>query len=113
VTTDVTVETLIARVADAVVDRLATVLGETVQAEESWRLLNVKEVAAMLGRSPRWVHQAVKDRGLPVIRLDSSALAFDPEAVKAWAKARSIPRQTPDSACTPLAHPPLSRGNGP
>ncbi len=63
---------------------------------EPWRLLDVEEVAAILGRSRRWVHGAVKERGLPYLRLDGGALAFDPEDVRAWAQARRVPAAEPD-----------------
>jgi predicted DNA-binding transcriptional regulator AlpA len=101
------VTALVEDLADVIAAKVIAVLRETVnvQAAEPWRLLDVGEVAMMLGRSPRWVHGAVKERGLPHVRLDGGALAFDPEAVRRWAEARSIPRQTPDPACTALAHP--------
>ncbi len=85
---DALVDELVAKVIEGVVAAMATV-----EPVEPWRLLNVREVAAMLGRSPRWVHGAVKERELPYVRLDGGALMFDREQVIAWAKARSIPRQ--------------------
>jgi excisionase family DNA binding protein len=104
---------LVERVADAVAERVVAHLATSVSATaEPWRLLDVQEVAQTLGRSRRWVHQAVKERGLPYIRLDGGALAFELEAVQAWARGRSIPRRTPKNSCTPLADPPISRGNG-
>ena len=50
----------------------------------------------MLGRSERSVHTYVKDRGLPYIRLDGGALAFDPDDVRAWARARRVPAAEDD-----------------
>jgi len=86
---------------DAILDDLAARLAarleqlpddaHTSSASEPWRLLNVEEVATMLGRSRRWVHGAVKERGLPYCRLDGGALAFDPADVRAWARERRVP----------------------
>jgi hypothetical protein len=88
-----TLTALVDLLADAVAERVLARLKPTpapAQAEP-WRLLNVDEVAATLGRSKRWVHSAVKERGLPIVRLDGGALAFDPDAVRAWALARQVP----------------------
>ena len=90
-----------AELLDRLVVELADVLAPRVAAElaaqlspsggEPWRLVGVEEVAAALGRSRRWVHGAVKERGLPFIRLDGGALAFDLEDVRAWALDRRVP----------------------
>ena len=87
---------------DAILDELAArVAARLDSATDSpapsspWRLLDVDEVAAMLGRSPRSVHTYVK-RGLPFIRLDGGALAFDPDDVRAWARARRVPAAEPE-----------------
>jgi predicted DNA-binding transcriptional regulator AlpA len=89
---------------DELADRVAVRLGHretrgtspAPAGDAGWRLLNVDEVGAMLGRSKRSVHSYVKERGLPYIRLDSGALAFDPDDVKAWAKARRVPAAEAD-----------------
>jgi predicted DNA-binding transcriptional regulator AlpA len=80
--------------ADALAPRIATALAATIPASdpaEPWRLMGVEEVAAVVGRSRRWVHSAVKERGFPFIRLDGGALAFDLEDVRAWAHERRVP----------------------
>lgn len=43
----------------------------------------------------------MKDRGLPYIRLDGGALAFDLELVREWALAQSVPAL---DACGRLQH---------
>ncbi len=84
---------------DEIAQRVAAILhgkGLDPSPGESWRLLSVDEVAASLGRSRRWVHGAVKDRGLPFIRLDGGALAFDLDDVRTWARGRRVPAETDD-----------------
>lgn len=71
----------------------------------AWALVGVDEVAAVLGRSKRWVHGAVKERGLPFIRLDGGALAFDLEDVRGWALDRRVPALDVDSLAGGLRAP--------
>lgn len=84
-------DVLVEVIADAVAARLAgDALGRP--HESRWRLLAVDEVAELLGRSPRWVHDAVTRRGLPHVHLDGGGgRMFDPADVRAWARARRIP----------------------
>lgn len=86
---DALVGLVAARVAALVITEIESVVSPAMS--EPWRLVDVEEVAAMLGRSTRWVHQSVKERGLPFVRLDGGALAFDPDDVRAWALARRVP----------------------
>jgi predicted DNA-binding transcriptional regulator AlpA len=97
---DLLANAVAARVAAIVLDAMtasgqATSQAGTRPSPEAWRLLNVAQVAELLGRSPRWVHGAVKDKGLPYIRLDGGALAFDVDDVRAWARARRVPEAGP------------------
>jgi excisionase family DNA binding protein len=82
-------------IADLIAERVAEQLQSQLAAPpaEAWRLVSVDEIANILGRSKRWVHGAVKERGLPYIRLDGGALAFSIEDVRAWAEARRVPRR--------------------
>jgi predicted DNA-binding transcriptional regulator AlpA len=92
-------DTLVELVAERVATRVLADIAAQAPASlagESWRLLDVDEVADMLGRSPRQVHTYAKERGLPYVRLDGGALAFDPEDVKAWARARRVPAAEDD-----------------
>jgi excisionase family DNA binding protein len=57
---------------------------------KDWELWNIKEAAARLGRSQRTVRKWAKDGRLTHVRLDGGALAFDPEDVQAFARARRI-----------------------
>lgn len=84
----------LALLVDELAPRVAAELAERLSppaAAEPWRLVGVDAVAAALGRSRRWVHGAVKERGLPFVRLDGGALAFDLEDVRAWALDRRVP----------------------
>jgi hypothetical protein len=84
------------RIAKRVVEQFGPGAGEPSE-PDPWHLLDVEAVGAMLGRSKRWVHGAVKERGLPHIRLDGGALAFDPDDVRAWARARRVPAEAPET----------------
>jgi predicted DNA-binding transcriptional regulator AlpA len=104
--TDELLDAFLDELAARLAPRIAAELADRLEPTESdpWRLLNVVEVATMLGRSRRWVSDAVKNRGLPVTRLDGGALAFDPEAVRAWALDRQVPAREP-SMLAPRLHP--------
>ena len=80
----------VSAIADAVEARLAGADGDA-GPEDGWRLLTVGEVAKLVGRSPRWVHDAVTNRGLPFVRLDGGGRMFDLEDVRAWVRARRVP----------------------
>ena len=59
--------------------------------EEAWRLWSLDDVCARLGRSERTVRGWAKRGELPFVRLDGGALAFLPEDVQAFARARRVP----------------------
>jgi Helix-turn-helix domain len=85
---------LLEEIVDRVVGRLEPLLA--VGPAEPWRLLDVGEAAALLGRSRSWVQKAVRPvdrggRGLPHVRLDGGGLMFDPEDLRAFALARRVP----------------------
>lgn len=64
----------------------------------NWCLVDATELARRLGRSRRWVDDAVAKRGLPYVRLDGrGGRAFDLEMVRDWARARSVPLQAASS----------------
>lgn len=98
---EVLLEGFVDQVAQAVAERVRAELeaADPVVEREPWRLLSVDEVAERLGRSRRWVHQAVKERGLPFVRLDGGSLGFELEQVQAWVRARQVPAVD----CPPLA----------
>jgi predicted DNA-binding transcriptional regulator AlpA len=83
-------------VAERVAERLRPMLIAPTIEQEPWHLVGVDDVARALGRSRRWVHGAVKERGLPFIRLDGGALAFDLQDVQAWAESRRVPAADED-----------------
>jgi hypothetical protein len=83
---DLVVEQLAPRIASELANALPHVEPES----EPWRLLNVGEVAASLGRSTRWVRERAKRGQLPFVRLDGGALAFELEDVQAFARARRV-----------------------
>lgn len=90
---------LVAEFADALAPRVAVEIVARMAAPvvaEPWRLVGVDEVATALGRSRRWVHASVKERGLPYLRLDGGALAFDLDDVRGWALDRRVPAAEPD-----------------
>ena len=91
-------EELVDEIAERISARVLVGLERPPAAEsEPWRLVDVEEVAARLGRSRRWVHGAVKERGLPFVRLDGGALAFDLDDVRAWARDRRVPAAEPEA----------------
>ena len=57
---------------------------------EGWRLLNLEDAAACLGRSTRWVRDRVKEGSLPYVRLDGGALSFELDDLRAFARARRV-----------------------
>jgi hypothetical protein len=92
---------------EALIDELASKIGlrvaELVAAQlppivvaEPWGLLDSAGVAKMLGRSERWVRDRARDGSLPWVRLDGGAKAFDPDDVRAFARARRIPAPSSD-----------------
>jgi excisionase family DNA binding protein len=76
-------------IADAVILQLRPQLGVRGDAKD-WQLWNIEETAARLGRSQRTVRKWAKDGRLTHVRLDGGALAFDPEDVQNFARARRI-----------------------
>jgi hypothetical protein len=81
---------------DVLADRLAERLAATaVPAEpEPWRLLTVREAAARLGRSERWVRERVKAGDLATVRLDGGALGDRPDEGPSVAGSDDTPRET-------------------
>lgn len=94
VSVDGLLDEIAAELAERVAPRIAAELARTSLASEGpeeWRLLDVPEVARRLGRSERWVRDRTKRGDLAHIRLDGGALAFDPDDVRAFARARRVP----------------------
>jgi excisionase family DNA binding protein len=88
-----------AELVDAIAERVATKLAGQLAAPgptDDWRLWNLEETAARLGRSERTVREWTKDGRLPHVLLDGGAYAFNPEDVKAFARARRVPLGEPD-----------------
>lgn len=90
---------LVEAVATAVAERLADA-GNSEAATE-WRLLTLDEAAQRLTRSTRWLRERAKRGDLPHVRLDGGALAFDPDDVREFARARRV--GLPGSLAGPLA----------
>jgi hypothetical protein len=88
-------EPLLDELADRVADRLRPLLAPAPGAE-SWRLLDVEQVADRLGRSTRWVRERAKRGDLPYIRLDGGAFAFDEADLRAFAHARRVSAEDPE-----------------
>lgn len=88
---------LVEAIAEAVAARLELPRAHS----EAWRLLDVTETAAMLGRSTRWVRDRAKIGDLPWVRLDGGALAFDPDDVREFARSRRV--GGPEVLARPLA----------
>ena len=57
---------------------------------EARRLLTAREVASLLGVTPRWVYEQVDVHGMPAYRLGERALRFDREAIAAWLEVRRV-----------------------
>jgi len=83
---------LVALLADALAPRVAELVRPSEPnghpAGEPWRLLDLEETAARLGRSPRWVRDHKREIGY--VRLDGGALAFDVEDLKRFARERCV-----------------------
>jgi len=60
------------------------------QAEDDGELWDVKETARRLGRCTKWIREKAKAGELPYVRLDGGALMFDPDDVRAFARARRV-----------------------
>ena len=76
--------------ADRVVERLRPLLERAPATNDPWRLLDVDEAAARLGRSTRWVRERAKRGDLPYVKLDGGALAFELDDLRAFAEARRV-----------------------
>lgn len=87
---DSVLDLVVERLTPAITADLASTLSEIRRETLHWRLLNVEEAAARLGRSSRWVRERVKRGQLPYIKLDGGALAFELGDVQAFAEARRI-----------------------
>jgi predicted DNA-binding transcriptional regulator AlpA len=109
-------DVLVERISDAVAEKvIAGVIAAMPPPATPWKLLDVHEVAALLGRSRRTVSDYVKYRGLPTVRLDDGSLRFDPRDVQDWCRSRRIPAADPsETDCRTIARPlsiPSRRGN--
>ena len=82
-------ELLAARVSEEVAAAVREALPAPTDAEP-WRLLNLEETSARLGRSPRWVRERAKRGDLAYVRLDGGALGFDLVDVQEFARSRRI-----------------------
>ena len=105
------IDEFVALLADALAPNLAEELTRAMpalQVAEPWRLVGVGEVAAMLGRSRRWVHGAVKERGLPYIRLDGGARSRSTITMSRRGHGAAGPGRRERSACGPLAGAPAT-----
>jgi len=80
---------LVKAIAEQVVAGLADWMPRAEGAGEEWRLWNLQETARRLGRCERWVRQRKAEIGY--VKLDDGALAFDPDDVKAFTRARRVP----------------------
>ena len=83
------------RLAPAIAAELAARLPQTDEQREPWRLLDLEEAAARLGRSTRWIRERVKRGELPFVKLDGGALAFLVEDLEAFARARRVATDEP------------------
>ena len=93
--TSQSINELVTVLADALAPRIAAELERRAPAPsrvepEQWRLLDVSEVAARLGRSERWVRERAKTGALAWIKLDGGAFAFDPADVQAFTHERRV-----------------------
>jgi hypothetical protein len=86
---------LVALIADAIAPRVAELVrpetngaASGAPAGEPWRLLDLEETAARLGRSPRWVRD--HKHAIGYVRLDGGALAFDVEDLRRFARERRV-----------------------
>jgi len=83
---------LVALLADAIAPRMAELVRPPEPnghpAGEPWRLLDLEETAARLGRSRRWVRD--HKHAIGYVRLDGGALAFDVEDLKRFARERRV-----------------------
>lgn len=99
------VSELVEQLAEALAPRVAAALIARAEAAgasagSGWRLLDVEEAAARLGRSTRWVRERAKRGELPRVQLDGGALAFRLEDLEEFARARRVPAE---GTATPLA----------
>lgn len=82
-------EQLLADFAERVAERLEVPAAQAVESEP-WRLLNLEEASARLGRSERTVRGWVSKGLLPFVKLDGGALAFELDDLRAFAEARRV-----------------------
>jgi hypothetical protein len=81
---DALFDALVAAVADRVVEQLEPRLQSPA---EPWRLVGVADVAVVLGRSPRWVHGAVRSVACRTSAWTAGA-RLRPELIREWALER-------------------------
>ena len=53
------------------------------------KVLTVKEAADVLKVRPQWVYRMLRGGGLPFVRLGSSRIRIDEEALEKWLAERS------------------------
>jgi excisionase family DNA binding protein len=46
--------------------------------------ISVEDLAAMMGRSRRWVYHRVENREIPFIRLTGKTVRFRKESIESW-----------------------------
>lgn len=87
-----------ARVADALAPKIAVALRDQLgpAAADPWRLLDVEQAAARLGRSSRWLRGKAKSGAIPYVRLDGGALAFELDDLRAFAASRRVSAENVD-----------------
>jgi hypothetical protein len=95
---------LFSQLAGELAPRVAAALSTNAAREErdEWRLLDLEDAAARLGRSTRWVRERVRRGDLPFVRLDGGALAFELDDLRAFARARRVAVNEPEALAARL-----------
>jgi hypothetical protein len=94
------VSQLAAELAPLVADELRA--GPSPTSAERWRLLDAEQAAEILGRSERWVRERTTRGDLPFVKLDDGGRMYDPEDLRAFAKARRIAANEPEALAARL-----------
>jgi excisionase family DNA binding protein len=112
-------DVLVERISDAVAEKVLARIAEVMPASAApWKLLDVDEVAALLGRSRRTVFTLIRTAGLPTVHIDRGKVMLDPRDVEEWARSRRIPPADPSETdcrtiATPLSIPSRRRNRTP
>jgi len=72
-----------------VVEAVGGVAGEIGEDVTDDRLMNVREVAELLGLSPGTVYHLASQRRIPVVRLSARCLKFRHSEILAWIESKS------------------------